>query len=74
MWFTVNSLKPNQGKFQYMILGKYVTSWYLLVRKLGETNFKKVLNKIKMKGNERLLLLASFTVKFYLKKSNFHKK
>ena len=26
MWFTVNSLKPNPGKFQYMILGKCVTN------------------------------------------------
>ena len=26
MWFTVNSLSPNQGKFQYMILGKCITS------------------------------------------------
>ena len=26
MWFTVNSLNPNPGKFQYMILGKCVTN------------------------------------------------
>ena len=26
MWFTVNSLNPNSGKFQYIILGKYVTN------------------------------------------------
>ena len=26
MWFTVNSLNPNLGKFQYMILGKCVTN------------------------------------------------
>ena len=26
MWFTVNSLKPNPGKLQYMILGKCVTN------------------------------------------------
>ena len=26
MWFTVNSLKPNPGKFQYMILRKCVTN------------------------------------------------
>ena len=26
MWFTVNSLSPNLGKFQYTILGKWVTN------------------------------------------------
>ena len=26
MWFGVNSLNPNTGKYQYMILGKYVSN------------------------------------------------
>ena len=26
IWFTVNSLSPNRGKFQYMILGKCITN------------------------------------------------
>ena len=31
MWFTVNSLNPNLGKFQYMILGKCVKNQFCLL-------------------------------------------
>ena len=41
MWFTANSLKPNPGKFKYMILGKCVTNQHSLFIngiKIGRTS------------------------------------
>ena len=45
LWFTVNSLRQNPGKFQYMILGKFVTNQL--------TSF---INGIKIETSEVVLL------------------
>ena len=45
LWFTVNSLSQNPGKFQYMILGKFVTNQL--------TSF---INGIKIETSEVVLL------------------
>ena len=47
MWFTVNSLNPNPGKFQYMILGKCVTNQLSLF-----------INGIKLERTSEVVLLG----------------
>ena len=47
LWFTVNSLNPNPGKFQYMILGKCVTNQLSLF-----------INGIKMERTSEVVLLG----------------
>ena len=50
MWFTVNSLNPNPGKFQYMILGKCITNQLSLF-----------INGIKIKGTFEVAVLEITT-------------
>ena len=50
MWFTVNSLNPNPGKFQYMILGKCVTNQLSLF-----------INGIKIERTSEVVLLGITT-------------
>ena len=47
MWFTVNSLSPNPGKFQYMILGKCITN-----------QFSLFINRIKIERTSEVVLLG----------------
>ena len=47
MWFTVNSLNPNPGKFQFMILGKCATNQLSLF-----------INGIKIEKSSEVVLLG----------------